>query len=78
MPLLQGFNTLALPTSRASHFSCFYATIIHFFSTIPCDALVDRSSIALFMLLFSSTLIAVTVTDFKENLFLMKSLIQWY
>jgi leader peptidase (prepilin peptidase)/N-methyltransferase len=45
-----------------------FATIIHFFSTVPCDAFVDRSSIALFMLLFASTLIAVTVTDFKEKL----------
>lgn len=45
-----------------------FVTIIHFFSTIPCDAFVDRSSIALFMLLFASTLIAVTVTDFKEKL----------
>lgn len=48
--------------------SVVFVTIIHFFSTIPCDAFVDRSSIALFMLLFSSTLIAVTVTDFKEKL----------
>ncbi|MDP3509918.1 MAG: prepilin peptidase [Candidatus Melainabacteria bacterium] len=45
-----------------------FITIIHFFSTIPCDAFVDRSTIALFMLLFASTLIAVTVTDFKEKL----------
>lgn len=45
-----------------------FVVIVHFFSTIPCDAFVDRSSIVLFMLLFASTLIAVTVTDFKEKL----------
>jgi leader peptidase (prepilin peptidase)/N-methyltransferase len=45
-----------------------FVTIVHFFSTIPCDPYVDRSSITLFILLFASTLIAVTVTDFKEKL----------
>ncbi|MFA7340389.1 MAG: prepilin peptidase [Candidatus Obscuribacterales bacterium] len=45
-----------------------FVAIVHFFGTVPCDFDVDRSSITLFMLLFASTLIAVTVTDFKEKL----------
>ncbi|CAN5529539.1 N/A [soil metagenome] len=45
-----------------------FVTVVHFFGTVPCDTDIDRSAITLFMLLFVSTLIAVTVTDFKEKL----------
>jgi leader peptidase (prepilin peptidase)/N-methyltransferase len=45
-----------------------FVTVVHFLGTVPCDFDVDRSAIALFMLVFVSTLIVVTVTDFKEKL----------
>ncbi len=45
-----------------------FVAVVHFFGTTPVEVDVDRSTIALYMLLFVSTLIAVTVTDFKEKL----------
>jgi len=45
-----------------------FVTVVHFFGTTPVEVDVDRSTLALYMLIFVSTLIAVTVTDFKEKL----------
>lgn len=45
-----------------------FVAVVKFFAVVPCDYEIDRSIIALFMLVFVSTLIAVTVTDFREKL----------
>jgi leader peptidase (prepilin peptidase)/N-methyltransferase len=45
-----------------------FVVVVKFFEVVPCDYEIDRSVIALFMLVFVSTLIAVTVTDFREKL----------
>jgi len=45
-----------------------FVAVVHFFGAAVCEFDLDRTVLALGMLVFVSTLIAVTVTDFKEKL----------
>lgn len=45
-----------------------FILVVHFFGDARFEVCDNRSSIALYMLVFASTLIATTVTDFKEKL----------